>query len=127
MENAMNEDMKRKPADEINRNGAINHGPYPDAPTAPHQNEATAPLQAIANGLNPHFKPCAVSRHVLDVAIWAAKSAVKEANLAHVEAQQRKDAAIRTLTEAQRAEDERRSTLLKSEWLVAKLEASRDE
>ena len=126
MENAMHEDVKRKLADEINRNGAINHGPYPGAPTAPHQNEAAVPSQVIANGLNPHFKPCAVPRHVLDAAIRAAKSAVEKAHLAHVEAQQRKDNAIRTLTEAQRAEDERRSTLRDCEWLVAKLEASRD-
>ena len=127
MENAMNEDMKRKLADEINRNGAINHGPYPGAPTAPHQNEATAPLQAIANGLNPHSKPRVVPRHVLDAAIRAAKSAVEKAYWAHVEARQQKESVIHALTRAQQREDELRVELQERERLVRQLEESRDE
>ena len=127
MENAMNEDMKRKLADEINRNGAINHGPYPGAPTAPHQNEAAVPSQVIANGLNPHFKPCAVPRHVLDAAIRAAKSAVEKAHWAHVEARQQKESVIHALTRAQQREDELRVELQERERLVRQLEESRDE
>ena len=127
MENAKHEDNKRKLADEMSRLGAINHGPCGSPPTPPYQNEAAVPSQVIANGLNPHFKPCAVSRHVLDAAIRAAKSAVEKAHLAHVEARQQKESVIHALTRAQQREDELRVELQERERLVRQLEESRDE
>lgn len=52
MENAMNEDMKRKLADEMSRNGAITHGPYPGAPTPPYSVEAVTYCDALGNLAN---------------------------------------------------------------------------